>query len=215
MMVTTFGGQTLGAPALVVFTMFTAFNRTYRSHPMPGMLEGFALFSRRRIACPPVVAGVVIALIVGAFASAWTYLDHSYTYGAAVFGEQGQMRANFNQMVTWSGRGSTSQTSSLAATAIGLAAVLLLMALRRVFPMNPFHPTGYAISLGTWNTNWFWFSIFVGWALKAALMHFGGLRLYRKCIPFFMGLILGEFVMGAIWSILGIALGMPMYRFLL
>ena len=30
----------------------------------------------------------------------------------------------------------------------------------------------------------------------------------------FMGLILGEFVVGSIWSILGIIVGQPMYRFL-
>jgi len=215
MMVTSFGGQTIGAPALTVLTLFTAFNRTYRSHPMPGMLEGLALFSRRRLTVSPMVGGVLLALTVGTLGSAWAYLDHSYRFGAAIFGEQGQMRANFGQMVTWSGHGPTNSVSSLSATAVGFAGVLLLMALRRVFPMNPFHPTGYAISLGTWNTNWFWFSIFVGWALKWTLMHFGGLRLYRRSIPFFMGLILGEFVMGAIWSLLGIALGMPMYRFLL
>ncbi|GDX40457.1 hypothetical protein LBMAG21_07490 [Armatimonadota bacterium] len=214
MMVTSFGGDTLGAPALGVFTLFTAFNRTYRSHPMPGMLEGFAMFSRRNMSSRPLVGGIILALLVGTLASAWTYLDHAYTYGGAIFGEQGQLQANFNQMATWSGHRAPSQTASLLATAVGLAGIFGLMGLRRVFPLNPFHPTGYAISLGTWNTNWFWFSIFVGWLLKWALIHLGGLRIYRQSLPFFMGLILGEFVMGAVWSILGIALKMPMYRFL-
>lgn len=214
MMVTLFGGENIGAPALSLFTLFTAFNRTYRSHPMPGMLEGFALFSRRNISSRPLVGGILIALMVGTFASAWTYLDHAYTYGGAIFGEQGQLQVNFNQMVTWSGHKPMNQNSSLLATGVGLAGVFALMGLRRISPLNPFHPTGYALSLGTWNTNWFWFSIFVGWVLKWILMHLGGLRIYRQSIPFFMGLILGEFFMGAVWSLIGIALGVPMYRFL-
>ena len=129
----------------------------------------------------------MLALMVGTFASAWSYLDHAYTYGGAIFGEQGQLRANFSQMVSWSRHDTGSRTPPLIATGIGVAGVFLLMALRGIFPMNPFDPTGYALSLGTWNTNWFWFSIFVGWALKWALMHAGGLRMYQQKHPFLYG----------------------------
>ena len=213
-LVTAFGAETVGMPALTVFTLFTAFNRTYRSHPMPGMLEGFALVSRRGLPGRPLIAAIALALVIGTLASAWAFFDHAYTYGGAIFGEQGQLQANFNQLASWSGSPTRPRGASLLAMAVGMTGIFGLMGIRRLFPLSPFHPAGYAISLGTWNTNWFWFSIFVGWALKGVMMHLGGLRLYRLSIPFFMGLILGEFVMGAVWSLLGIRLGMPMYRFL-
>jgi hypothetical protein len=38
--------------------------------------------------------------------------------------------------------------------------------------------------------------------------------LYRKATPFFLGVVLGEFIIGSIWNLLGVALQRPMYRFL-
>ena len=40
------------------------------------------------------------------------------------------------------------------------------------------------------------------------------MNLHRKLIPFFLGLILGEFVVGGVWSLIGITTNTPMYRFL-
>jgi hypothetical protein len=88
------------------------------------------------------------------------------------------------------------------------------MVLRRRFVWWPFHPAGYALSLSRWNTSWYWFSIFVSWLLKWILFRMGGLKVYRKAMPFFTGLVLGEFMVGAIWTLIGIALERPMYRFM-
>ena len=62
--------------------------------------------------------------------------------------------------------------------------------------------------------NPFWFSIFLSSIIKRVILRHGDLKAHRKAIPLFMGLILGEFVVGSIWSILGIIVGQPMYRFL-
>ena len=37
-------------------------------------------------------------------------------------------------------------------------------------------------------------AIFVAWAAKSLIMRFGGIELYRKAAPFFIGLILGSSV---------------------
>jgi len=50
--------------------------------------------------------------------------------------------------------------------------------------------------------------------LKKLILKFGGLRAHRRARPLFVGLVLGEFMMGSIWSWLGIVLEQPMYRFL-
>jgi len=33
--------------------------------------------------------------------------------------------------------------------------------------------------------------VFVTWLIKALLMHYGGLRLHRQALPFFLGLLVG------------------------
>jgi len=67
----------------------------------------------------------------------------------------------------------------------------------------PLHPVGYALS-GNWSTNLLWLSLFIAWFVKLILLRYGGLRLYRRAVPFFLGLIIGEFVMAGFWNIFGI-----------
>jgi hypothetical protein len=37
------------------------------------------------------------------------------------------------------------------------------------------------------------------------------MRGYRQAIPFFMGLVLGEYVVSCLWSLLALAVDTPMY----
>ena len=62
--------------------------------------------------------------------------------------------------------------------------------------------------------HWYWFSIFMSWLAKLILFRLGGVRAYRKAVPLFAGLVIGEFVGGALWSLIGIGLEKPMYRFM-
>jgi hypothetical protein len=57
-------------------------------------------------------------------------------------------------------------------------------------------------------------SIFVGWFLKWIILKYGGRKWHRGAIPFFLGIVLGEFIIGTFWSLLGILSAQPMYRFL-
>ena len=56
-----------------------------------------------------------------------------------------------------------------------------------------------------------WTSIIVGRALKGIILKYGGLRAYREGVPFFIGLILTDRVIGCPLSILGAVLGIPTY----
>jgi hypothetical protein len=78
----------------------------------------------------------------------------------------------------------------------------------------PFHPAAYAAASGSWAINYIWFSLFFAWIVKLLLLKFGGLSAHRKAIPFFLGLILGEFVVGSLWTILGASLNIVTYGIL-
>ena len=49
---------------------------------------------------------------------------------------------------------------------------------------------------------------------KWIILKHGGMGTHRKMIPFFLGLILGEFIIGSVWSLIGVTINLPMYRFL-
>jgi len=100
----------------------------------------------------------------------------------------------------------------LSQMGFGLGLTVFLMIMRRRFLGFPFHPVGYAVA-GSWTMSWMWFSVFISWLLKYILLRGGGMRLYRRGVPFFLGLMLGQFVSGSFWSMLGVITNQLTYEF--
>jgi hypothetical protein len=48
--------------------------------------------------------------------------------------------------------------------------------------------------------------------IKLIILRFGGVKKYRQGLPFFIGLLLGDYTIASIWSIIGTITGIPMYR---
>ena len=53
-----------------------------------------------------------------------------------------------------------------------------------------------------------WFSIFLAWLVKLMVMKYGGPSLFRRIRPFFLGFILGQYVISGIWLIIDFFTGM-------
>lgn len=68
------------------------------------------------------------------------------------------------------------------------------------------HPLGFPIA-ASWSMHFTWFPIFLGWALKRIILRLGGGRVYRDSRPFFIGLIMGQFVAGGLWLVVDTATG--------
>jgi len=62
------------------------------------------------------------------------------------------------------------------------------------FPWWRLHPLGYAAST-IWAMHFMWFSLMVGSLANILITRYGGFKAYQKGRPFFLGLILGEFIM--------------------
>ena len=88
-----------------------------------------------------------------------------------------------------------------------------LVHLRTRFLWWPFHPSGYVLAHAGLAMTWVWFPMLMGWALKSVILRYGGMKLYRAWIPFFLGLVLGDIGIGVLWALIGAALNMNVYLF--
>ena len=85
----------------------------------------------------------------------------------------------------------------------------LELARQRLLPW-PFHPIGYALA-NTQSMDYMWMPFLIAWALKRLVLRYGGMRLYRRSLPFFLGLILGDYAVPALWFAYGWIQGIQMY----
>jgi len=83
---------------------------------------------------------------------------------------------------------------------LGGVVTALLSFMRSRFAWWPLHPLGY-VMCASWAVIVFWFAMLVAWVLKVLTVHYGGLRLYAKARPFFLGLIFGELLQAVVWTV--------------
>ena len=91
---------------------------------------------------------------------------------------------------------------------VGVGVTIFLVIMRTLFWWWPFHPLGYALS-ASWTLIVFWFPVLVAWAIKKPLMRYGGIKLYGRFRPFFLGMIFGEFGLAVLWTIVSWAADVP------
>jgi hypothetical protein len=213
-MIEAFGSRSFGGGDLGMIGMYWWFNRAYRGHPMPHGLEGLKMADRTRTRQREVFTGTILAGALGMLASMWAFIHLGYQLGAAAKFSSGYGYGwdVYNRLDQWVTAPTPHQPAAVAGMAAGLIVTLLLIALRSRFFGWPFHPIGYAIS-GSWSMNLVWLPLLIAWLAKLTVLRYGGLRLYRTALPFFLGLILGDVTMGTLWSLIGLLLGTPTYNF--
>ena len=96
---------------------------------------------------------------------------------------------------------------------IGSGVILILSVMQRLYLFWPLHPLGYAICGGSYIMHFLWFSVFIGWLCKMMVIKSSGVTLYRRLSFFFLGLLLGQFVVGSTWTLLGIITQAEVYGF--
>ncbi|MBM3239273.1 hypothetical protein FJZ31_23520 [Candidatus Poribacteria bacterium] len=97
-------------------------------------------------------------------------------------------------------RGTNWMEFSFILTGIGVMSFLLFMRYR--FLWWRVHPLGYAMTT-SWAPYTVWFSFLLGWLCKYFILKAGGLRLYRRLRPAFLGMVVGETLIGGIWILIG------------
>ena len=205
-MVTSLGTRTFGPRNLTILSFLYWLNRDQAAHPMPSQLEAFRIGEQVNMNARRLFWAVIITFAVGIPATFLIYFDILYHHGAA------NPATSFIMGVGREGLGQRLQTWLTFPTAgdyvtmgfMGLGSILtgffLIMKMR--FLWWPFHPVGYVLGVSPAEMVYIWVPVLISWWLKFIILRYGGLRAYRKAIPFFAGLILGDYSMGGIWSII-------------
>lgn len=210
------GKDALGAQGLSSLTWTHWLGREFAGHPMPGTMESFALADQRM--SPRVFPLFILAgALIGYLATWGTALHIGYRLGmgtAHVSGTQyyfgNEAYELFSPRLSDTVRGT--HFDSLSAMGLGGGLTLLLQLARTRFVGFPLHPVGYALA-SSYTSSFLWSTALVTWLFKMLLMRYSGLKGFHKAAPFFLGLLLGEFVIGSLISLLGILTGTDMYVF--
>ncbi len=209
-----FGSRRLGGQNLTALSMLYAFNRCNRSHPMPNQVESLRVGERGGIPGRALVWMMVAAIGVGAVATFASYLQFAYQHGALAksrghFGRFGWEVYNPLQRLIQSP--TDPDLTAGAYMGGGFLFVAFLHAMRTQFLWWPLHASGYVLSGASWGGMvYFWFPVMASWFLKMTILKFSGLAAYRRWQPFFLGLVLGDFIPRSVLSILSFALNLYM-----
>ena len=203
------GTQGMAPGGLAAFSLFFWFNRAYRCHPMPFQLEAFKM--AEQTGARREMRGWFWALLLaggfGMLCAFWALLHADYAYGLKWSDTSG-----WDRYAGWLKAPKPANTSAALAIVVGFLFAAFLQAMRVRFFWWPFHPLAYAVS-GSWEMNLLWLPLFIAWLTKVLLLRYGGMRTYSGALPFFYGLILGQFIPGSLLNIWGIVTQNPTYQF--
>ena len=215
-MTAAFGTQALGIRNMTIISYFYWFNRGYRNLVMPHQLEAFKIGEVSKSSGRKLAGIIMLATFVGVVATFWSLLHMYYINGAATAKIQAGYRTGigsyaFDRLNGWVINPKKMDVPAVTFMGVGAAFALFLSIMKAQFLWWPFHPIGYGLAV-SYAMDYFWFTAFIGWLCKLLTIRYGGIRMYRKALPFFMGLILGDYVVASIWTLIGWAMGVTTYR---
>jgi hypothetical protein len=209
-----FGATQLSPKQMTAALGYTSWMSDMRDNPLPHYAESSKLAQGGMLSPRAYLWPLLFAMVLGTFAAFWAHLDVYYTYGAStakvrpalVNGAVGPARLTATLIATptlqdWPGLG-----------AVGFGAVLAVMLslARQALPWWPFHPLGYALAT-TQSMEYMWCPFFLAWGAKLITLRYGGIKAYRAALPFFLGLILGDYVVPTLWGLFGMTTGYQQY----
>jgi hypothetical protein len=214
------GAESLGIQNVTLLALFNSFTINNQSHIMPHQFEGLKLADRLGVRFGRLTTAMVVAIVLGVPATFLVDLEGTYRLGAGsghmLYGLSGSaMYEQFLPAWTHSDVYRRPDVLAMSVTAGSFLFSCGLMALRFRFLGWPLHPLGLAVANSNHDITDVVVPVFAGSVLKGAVLHYGGLRAYRELLPFFLGLVLGDIVMGMTWIAAALLFNTPMYQFFL
>jgi len=203
---------------LTIFSYFMWMSRGYFQSMMAYQVEASRIATETHLRQRAMSFVLFIALIVGIWGAYYIHLGAYYKYGNNVL-EGGTTQGGYRTQLA---RGEFLETAGYALapkapdltrtgmSGVGLGVCAFLIVMRILFLRFPLHPLGYAMVTSYGHPLWGPFLLV--WLIKTLVLRIGGMRLYRRLIPLFLGIVIAHFfVAGIIWG--SISLHNEMYRY--
>lgn len=175
-----------------------------RGFLLPSFVQGFKLAHDRKISPRPLMALIAAVTLISVAVSWWTIIRMGYTRGGLTL-QPWWGTGNWSQAAFHSQNLIRGVETNLAANwgwvGAGAGLTWAVMQARSRFVWFPLHPIGMVMMV-PFAMHSMWLSIFLGWAAKGLINRFGGTESYRKAIPFFLGLALGDIAMVVFWVLI-------------
>ncbi|MGI4791670.1 MAG: DUF6785 family protein [Janthinobacterium lividum] len=150
---------------------------------------------------------VLCAVLLSGAVSLWLPYTHG---GASALNNpwmySGAPQLSFQWAAAQAGAPHPPQIGGILQMAAGALFVLILFLCRAYFPAFGLHPAGFLVA-ASYAMYYLWFSLLLGWLLKVLIVRYGGMRVYRSALPFFLGLVLGDCVNALAWVVVGLVTG--------
>jgi hypothetical protein len=195
-----------GAATLTIFALLTFLARGYFPSLIGYQIESLKVASEARISRRQICQIILVAALVGFVVAYYFHLTPYYRHGAqnlrdGIWGTW-MARQEYTDVVSAHGTAVRPDIFRTAASVAGAIIAAGLLLLQRTFMGFPLHPVGYAVA--TAYGSLVWWPFFLTWLAKVLILRWGGMRVYRRAVPMFLGFALGHFfVAGAVWGLLG------------
>lgn len=180
-----------------------------RECAMPSMMNSFKMGEQATRDKRKLLWIIVLSIGTAVVVSSVVRIYLSYAHGGLTLEKYSHLDAPkqfFERAVTAIQHPEEFKPGYMIGIGSGLALTAFVLAMASRFYWWPLHPIGLLV-YPSWALRHFWWSIFLGWLLKTAIWKFGGARGFKKMRPFFLGLILGDCLIGGVWIVAGLVIG--------
>lgn len=207
------GLPALNPRRLTVFAWLMPFDLDFRDCVLTQQLKAMRLQPDDGGPGRPLLWALALAGVVGILAGMWAHLHVYFAYGvdtAVTRRWPAQVGRQPFDLLANQLKGVVAAPYHLGGVAAGAALFGGLVFARSRWLWWPLHPIGYALS-ATQSMDYLWLPFVLAWAAKSLVLRYGGMKLYRRLMPFFLGLILGDYVVPLFWALYGTWTGQQMY----
>ena len=211
-----FGTNMLSHQSLAAVGHFDMVHVDIRAQSLPYLLEGMAIADRSGIKSRTLMSWVMIGMVT-ALAMGWYFsLTKLHALGAATAKNAiyplYKVGISYGAVERISNAPAGVDAEGVAAMSVAALITVLLSWSRRLGPFG-LHPIGYVMS-NTLTMGAFLVPFFIAWLVKTTVLRLGGNAAYRRSVPFFVGVIVGDISIQAFWAAFGSIFDVPIYQFL-
>ncbi len=141
--------------------------------------------------------GVALSVLTALLGAYFFILWWSYQYGAVNFAAwplSWNVPQHLQRLIAGMASRQPPSAEVWSAVIVGGGIGLLLLNLNRRFTWWRLSPLGFVIASSENVSGQIWGGAFIGWLIASLVKRYGGMPVYRRLRPFFLGLILGDVV---------------------